>query len=469
MTKRILILFLFSCLLGGVVLAAPHQPEFSVAGLYDLKDSGREVFNFNVGWRFHRGDIAGAEKVGFDDSSWEVVSTPHTVKLMPAEGSGSRNYQGPAWYRKHFTVDKDLQGKLIRIHFEAAMGKAIVYLNGKPITEHLGGYLPFSIELTQHGVNPGDACIIAVLVDNSDNRDFPPGKKQTTLDFTYHGGIYRDVWMIATDPVHITNANEANRIAGGGVFVHYGEITRKKAEVSIDTDIVNEGKTNRSIQLQTRIVDNTGKVVKTLSSKVSLKPGETKQIKQKTTIENPKLWTPDAPYLYKVESQLVSNKTKVDGGITRIGLRKAEFRGKEGFWLNGEHYPQLIGGNRHQDFAYVGNAVPNSQQWKDAKKLRDAGCRIVRVAHYPQDPSFMDACDELGIFVIVATPGWQFWNKEPHFAELVYQDIRNMVRRDRNHPSVLMWEPILNETQFPLEFSLEAHRITHEEYPYPGC
>ena len=112
--------------------------------------------------------------------------------------------------------------------------------------------------------------------------------------------------------------------------------------------------------------------------------------------------------------------------------------------------------------------MPNSQQWRDAKRLRDVGCTIIRVAHYPQDPAFMDACDELGLFVIVATPGWQYWNKDPKFGELVHQNTREMIRRDRNHPSVLMWEPILNETRYPLDFALKALEITKEEYPYPG-
>ncbi|MDE5919220.1 MAG: glycoside hydrolase family 2, partial [Duncaniella sp.] len=158
----------------------------------------------------------------------------------------------------------------------------------------------------------------------------------------------------------------------------------------------------------------------------------------------------------------------VDGGATRVGIRSFEFDGEKGFILNGEPFGKLIGANRHQDFAYVGNALPNSQQWRDAKRLRDAGCRIIRVAHYPQDPSFMDACDELGMFVIVATPGWQYWNKDPRFAELVHENTRSIIRRDRNHPSVLMWEPILNETRYPENFSLEALQITKDEYPYPG-
>lgn len=458
--------FLFCC----GISASQYQSEFSIAGFYQLENSGRQVFDFNVGWRFFRGDVTGAEKVDFDDSKWDVVTTPHTVQLMPAEASGSRNYQGVAWYRKHFVVDQALEGKLINVYFEAAMGKSIVYLNGKKVLEHLGGYLPFSIELTEHGVKPGDKCVIAVWVDNSDDKSYPPGKKQATLDFAYHGGIYRDVWMIATSRVHITDPNKVNKVAGGGVHVQYGEINDKKAEVIVGTDVANKFGSNQSVTVKTQLVDQTGKIVKQTSSKLILKEGEEKQISQKISVANPNLWSPDNPYLYKVVTQVVgSNGKPLDGGITRIGIRKVEFKGKDGLWLNGKLADKLIGGNRHQDFAYVGNAVPNSQHWRDAKKLRDAGFRIIRVAHYPQDPSFMDACDELGMFVIVATPGWQYWNKDPQFAELVYEDVRNMVRRDRNHTSVLMWEPILNETRFPLDFSLKAREITQAEQPGAVC
>ncbi|MFV0402973.1 MAG: glycoside hydrolase family 2 protein, partial [Bacteroides graminisolvens] len=216
------------------------------------------------------------------------------------------------------------------------------------------------------------------------------------------------------------------------------------------------------------LTDASGKKVKQTSSRVMLNTGESVTVKQKMQVSNPHLWSPDSPYLYRVESRVMEGKLALDGGVTRVGIRKAEFKDKAGFWLNGKPFGQLVGANRHQDFAYVGNALPNSQQWRDAKRLRDAGCRIVRVAHYPQDPSFMDACDELGIFVIVATPGWQYWNKDPEFARLVHENTRMMIRRDRNHASVLMWEPILNETRYPLDFALEALQITKDEYPYPG-
>lgn len=466
--KRLFLLFIL--FLSLTSFGNNTKPETSVAGLFDLDNSGRKVYNFNVGWRFQRGNPDGAEKIDFDDSRWDIVSTPHTVQLVPVEASGGRNYQGPAWYRKHFIVDESLKDKLINIYFEAAMGKTTIYLNGNKVEEHLGGYLPFSIELTQYGIKAGDKCLIAVLTDNSDDKNFPPGKKQSTLDFAYHGGIYRDVWLIATSKIHISDPNKENKPAGGGVFVHFEEISKKKASILIDTGVINHSPNNENIKIETRLCDTKGNLLRTVISKISLKKGESKQTIQRIELESPILWSPDQPYLYRIESRIIaSNGTILDGGTTRIGIRKAEFRGKDGFWLNGELSDKLIGGNRHQDFAYVGNAVPNSQHWRDAKKLRDAGCRIVRVAHYPQDPSFMDACDELGIFIIVATPGWQYWNKDPQFAELVYKDIRNMIRRDRNHPSVLMWEPILNETRFPLDFSLKAHQITHEEYPYMGA
>ena len=462
---------LFAVLSVAFLTAAAqvHQPETSVAGFYRLENSGREVSNFNVGWHFHKGDLAGAERMDFNDSSWEIVSVPHTPELVPAEGSGGRTYQGIVWYRKHYTLDPALAGKQVNVYFEAVMGKTQVYLNGALVLEHFGGYLPFSIDLSKLGVQPGQEFVIAVKADNSDDKTYPPGKEQHMLDFSYHGGIYRDVWMIAKNPVHITDANGADQAAGGGVFVHYDNISATRADVYVDTDVMNSDSRRRSVKVETLLKDANGAEVGRSITNVSLRPGESRQVKQQITVAGPKLWSPDAPNLYKVCTRILEGNVSLDGGITRVGIRKLEFRGTEGFFLNGEYFGQLMGTNRHQDFAYVGNASPNSQQWRDAKVIRDAGCRIIRAAHYPMDPAFMDACDELGIFIIVPTPGWQFFSRNEVFVNRVYDDIRHMVRRDRNHTSVIMWEPVLNETPYPREFLLEARRITQEEYPHPGC
>lgn len=460
----ILLLLIPSCFWGNTA----YRPQVSVAGFIPLSGSGRDIYNFNLGWRYYKGDMERAETVELDDSDWEVVATPHSVELMPAEASGCRNYQGPVWYRKWFVIPAATRGKQVFIHFEAVMGKQKVYLNGHLVKEHLGGYLPFNIDLTANGIQAGDSCLIAVMADNSDDKSYPPGKRQYTLDFSYHGGIYRDVWMIAKSDVSITDAVDAGKVAGGGVFIHYDRISEKKADILIDTEVRNNGKRQRKVEVESSLVDATGTLIKRVVTTVHLDAGQSKTVNQKIEVRQPHLWSPDSPYLYRVESRVKEGKNTLDGGITRAGIRKTDFKGKEGFWLNGKPFGQLIGANRHQDFAYVGNALPNSGQWRDAKKLRDAGCRIIRVAHYPQDPSFMDACDELGMFVIVATPGWQYWNKEPEFARLVHENTRQMIRRDRNHACVLMWEPILNETRYPLDFALEALQITKEEYPYPG-
>ena len=434
----------------------------SVAGLFPLENSGRMVYNFNEGWRFNLGDAAGAEAVAFDDSRWTVVSAPHIDRLEPSEASGCRNYQGVCWYRKHFVMPADMQGKQIDIHFEAIMGKQWIYVNGRIVKEHLGGYLPITINLSALGLKAGDKCLIAVKADNSDDKSYPPGKKQTQLDFAYHGGMYRDVWLIGKSPIHITDAIERQQTAGGGVFLHYANISEKRADIFVDVEVEGKGKAT----VIARIKDAEGRLLKTLR--------QTKAVANHSlftlhaTLSSPHLWSPETPYLYIVEIQVLDGNRPVDGGMVRAGIRKAEFRGKDGFWLNGKPYHQLVGGNRHQDFAYMGNALPNSQQWRDAKRLRDAGMTIIRAAHYPQDPSFMDACDELGLFVIVPTPGWQYWNKDPKWGEMVHQNTRDIIRRDRNHPCVLMWEPILNETRYPEDFALKALQITEEEFPFEG-
>ena len=441
----------------------PLRAQTSIAGLFPLENSGRLVWNFNAGWRFHLGDVAQAAQKDFDDKAWEVVSTPHTVQLMPAEASGCRNYQGIAWYRKHFILPDECAGRDAILHFEAIMGKQTIYVNGQKVKEHEGGYLPINVNLTDLGCSAGEECVVAICADNSDDKTYPPGKKQMTLDFAYHGGIYRDVWLIAKSKVAITDAVEEQQVAGGGIFVHYANISERSAEVYVNTEVRNSDDHSRTVTIEQTLSPSGA----TVSKRVSLKAGEAKTIVQRFMVKKPRLWSPENPYLYQIATRIREDRQSLDGGITRIGIRSFEFRGKDGFWLNGKRYHQLVGANRHQDFAYVGNALPNSQQWRDAKRLRDAGFTIIRTAHYPQDPSFMDACDELGLFIIVATPGWQYWNKDKGWDEKVHQNTRSIIRRDRNHPCVLMWEPILNETRYPEAFALQALQITRDEYPYP--
>ncbi|MBQ1221029.1 MAG: glycoside hydrolase family 2, partial [Alistipes sp.] len=291
-------------LLGTAQTNEMKLQEISVAGLVPLDGCGRLVYDFNGGWRFFKGDVAGAEAVDFDDRQWEVVSTPHTVELTPAEASGCRNYQGKVWYRKHFTVPSECGDKEALLHFEAVMGKQKFYINGKLVEEHLGGYLPVMLSLTKAGVKAGERCVVAVEADNTNDKMYPPGKPQYTLDFAYHGGIYRDVWLIARSKVGITDPIEEGKVAGGGIFVHFEKITDESAEVHVSTEVRNDTDRNRSITVETSLVDQEGNLIKCLTQRLSMQGRTAKTAQQKFVVKNPTLWSPENPYLYRIETRI---------------------------------------------------------------------------------------------------------------------------------------------------------------------
>lgn len=236
--------------------------------------------------------------------------------------------------------------------------------------------------------------------------------------------------------------------------------------MGVKVQVANQTDKERKVRVQAVMTDPKGVDPAGETVPLTIPPHSTGEVDIPLVLSNVKPWSPDNPDLYtlsvEVWDAVGGDHSKdpahlLDNRSIRVGVRTVEITEK-GLVLNGSLFPEkLIGGNRHQDFARLGNAVPNNLQWQDAVKLRKAGMRVIRSAHYPQDPAFMDACDRLGLFVIVATPGWQFWGSGP-FADRVYDDIRQMVRRDRNHPSVMMWEPILNETHYPADFAKKGPR-----------
>ncbi len=453
-------------LCGNGFAQSQHRPKFSVAGFYPIENSGREVTSMNVAWRFFKGDVENAFSSEFKDTSWQVVSLPHGLEILPAEASGGINYQGVAWYRKHFKLGSEFAGKKLFLHFEAIMGKSEIWVNGELLKKHFGGYLPVIVDITEHLNLTGDN-LIAVMADNSDDPSYPPGKPQDMLDFAYFGGIYRDCWLISHEKTYISDPNYANKVAGGGLFVSFGKVSDQESEVFMNLHIIHEQKSNFKGEVIFELKNADNKSVAIVRQRISIPGKSDKTVNGKMMVKKPQLWSPESPNLYQMVVTIKDGKGRtVDGYMQKVGIRSIEFKGKDGFWLNGKPYPQpVIGANRHQDFALLGNAVPNSMHWRDAKKLRDAGFKAIRNAHYPQDPAFMDACDELGLLVIVNTPGWQFWNEDPIFEQRIYENIRDMVRRDRNRASVWMWEPVLNETWYPEDFARNTQETVKEEFP----
>ena len=466
----LLLLSLFQLDAGAQEPYRAEGPRFSTNGYFKLPSSeAREVYSFNNGWLFYKGDAPSAGAVAFKDADWQQVSLPHGIDLLPEEASGGVNYQGVVWYRKHFKLPSSLQGKKISLSFEAVMGKSKVYLNGKLVATHFGGYLPIVIEPGDGALFTGDQeNVIAVMADNSDDPSYPMGKPQYALDFCYFGGIYRNVWLQATDPVHITDPNSLKQGADGGVKVVTSELSSTHAKLAISVNIQNESSRDRRLSLTTFLKDKDGQVVASATSKLRLNKSTSLTERQQLQVNAPLLWHPDHPYLYDLYTEVKDGDQVVDGFYKRIGIKTVELRGKEGLYLNGAPFnDKLIGANRHQDYAYIGNGVPDNLQYSDAKKIWDAGIRILRLSHYPQAQAFMDACDELGIFTIVPTPGWQFWNNDSSFVKQMYSDIRQMIRQNRNHASLFAWEPIPNETHYPLGYAKMAYAITHEEDPNP--
>jgi beta-galactosidase len=344
------------------------------------------------------------------------------------------------------------------------MQVADVWLNGVHQNTHFGGYIPFTIDITKD-IQFEQPNTLTVRLDNSDNPQVPPGKPQSELDFCYFGGLYRNVDLEVLHPLHITDAILADTVAGGGVFVTYPSVATGESIVQVQTEVINESDESRVCEVVQVLTGPDGKIAAKVSAPVTL-PARSRQVAMQTMkVQDPRLWHPEDPQLYWLHSAVNENGKLVDDEFTRVGIRSFQFEKSRGLLINGQPFFS-IGANRHQDHPYVGYALPPSAHYRDAFKLRQAGFTSYR-SHYPQDPSFMNACDELGILAIVSNPGWQFVGDEV-FKKRVYQDAREMVRRDRNHPSVVIWEAALNESDNS-SLAAELYRIVHEEFPGPGC
>ncbi|MBC8052663.1 MAG: glycoside hydrolase family 2 protein [Sphingobacteriaceae bacterium] len=419
--------------------------------------------SFNANWEFVKDFDAEISKDLFLRTGalkWLNVSLPHTANIEPLVTK--KQWQGIALYRKFFILPQTSANKHIAINLEGAMQVAEIYLNGQLIAKHLGGYLPFYVDLTNR-VTPGKENCILIRLDNRDNAVVPPGKPLADLDFNYYGGIYRNAYLIIKDKLHIPDAVHANRTAGGGVLVLQENVSTKSAKLTIKTEVFNQYAGNKQARVRVILYDKAGKkIVQALSDLNPVTKNDFKSFSSLLTIPNPALWSPGNPNLYRLTSEILVNNAVVDKEETKLGIRGFKFE-NDGFYLNGQKY-FLRGTNRHQEYPYIGNALSDEAQYRDAYKIKQAGFNFVRNSHYPQAEAFLNACDELGIFVMNSIPGWQFvGNKE--FQDNSIRDVRDMMRRDRNHPSIILWETSLNESRMPRDYMERAHNAVHEEIP----
>ena len=423
----------------------------------------RVVLNMNTGWAFHRGEVESGGQPGLDDSGWIAATIPHIMQLEKKHCGGDIIYDGVGWYRRTFRVPSQYKDKQIKISFEGVMNACVFYLNGQKISAHRGGYVGFVTDITTR-INWDWDNLLAVRVSAEYDPLTPPGKPQAGMDFYYYSGIYRDVEMVISDPLHITHALEEDEVAGGGIFVTYPVVGKEKAVTHVKAHVRNEGKRKRKAQLRTQLIDKSGKIVTCQLTPFRLSAGEAIHLEQNLEIVHPSLWHPYDPNLYTLQNEIVENGKVVDCHTESIGIRTIAYTRDGGFYINGESL-YLRGANRHQAFAHIGDAAANSMQERDVIDLKRGGCNAVRAAHYPQDPAFLAACDKYGLLVVECIPGWQYFKNDSTFISRLYEVGKQMIRRDRNHPSVILWETALNESRYPAEIARNLYAIAHTEYP----
>ena len=392
----------------------------------------RVVYTINDGWKFTKGSPFEAQLTGCDDSSWETVNIPHTWNDKDADDETPGFYRGPVWYRKQLFIDKSQEGRRAVIYFEGANQEVRFYLNGQFVGEHKGGYTRFCFDITPH-LRYGQENLFAIYVNNVYNPNIPP----LSADFTFFGGIYRDVYLQFMNPVHIA----ANDYASSGVYIRTPEVNNSAASVEITTLLTNDMSQPTEIRVENIICDADGKEVKKTQAEVKLAAGETKtDISKKIKIDSPRLWDIDDPYRYMVYTRILDKRkgTLLDEVVNPLGLRWFKFDSEKGFFLNGKGR-KLIGTARHQDYFQKGNALRDELHVQDVLLLKEMGGNYLRVSHYPQDPVIMEMCDKLGIVTSVEIPVVNAVTETEEFLHNSVEMAKEMVRQDFNRPSVMIW------------------------------
>lgn len=413
----------------------------------EISNSKRSKVNFGSDWTFTKDSTA---------LNWEKISIPHSAQIEPLVVNNQ--WQGDCWYQKTFDYTKNEEK--VFLYFEGIMHESWVWINGTLRNHHQGGYLPFTVDISNHLKANGNKIIIKV--NNNDNPQIPPGKTLKTLDFNYYGGIYRNVYLIQTNKTYITDAVHANQVNSGGILVHFDEISNEKATGIVKIHLKNEDAKSKKIKAKIHFKHGVENIVFS-SREITIRPNSEGTISQNIELKNPKLWGIENPNLYEVEIKIIAQNQTIDSQFIKTGIRKPELRA-DGFYLNDKKL-FINGTNRHQEYPYIGYALSDEANYRDAVKIKNAGFDFVRLSHYPHSESFMNACDELGLLVMNCISGWQFTGNEK-FIENSYQEIRDLARRDRNHPSVIFWEVSLNESDMKEAYMKKADEILKSELPF---
>lgn len=393
----------------------------------------REIINLNFDWLYANSFKENYLSNHWDSSEFEEIDIPHTNFELPYNNFDEKLYQFESCYKRKLKIPKLKKNQRVILHFEGVATYAKVYIDGKYIGEHKGGYTPFEFDIT-NVINEENE--ITLYVDSNERKEIPPFG--FVVDFLTYGGIYREVWLEIVPEIYIKNAQIKTSHELDKIKRFHVDLYVNKATGPVDIQFVLKKE-------DTIVFEETTKCSLNLKNKFSFE------------VENIQLWHINSPHLYHLEIILNNNDKK----IFRFGFRKMEYK-NSGFVLNGERI-KLRGLNRHQSFPYVGYAMPKRAQRKDADILKyDLGLNTVRLSHYPQSKHFLDRCDEVGLLVFDEIPGWQHVSKNEEWRNLTLQHVREMIERDWNHPSIFIWGVRINESQDDDKLYRETNKLARE-------
>jgi len=416
--------------------------------------------NLNKGWRFERqsngsGELGSfdretaeasrieprfqnASQVSYDDSAWQRVNLPHTWNAYDVMDEWPGYWRGIGWYRKHFQLDSAWRRKRLFLEFEGVSLVSEFWLNGKSLGQHKGGYTGFEFEITRLAQFGSQENILTVKVDNLYHDTVPPTVKS---DYNFYGGIYRGVWLRVTDPVSIVSVDWTTPT-----------VTEAKAALRIRTGVSNQSQKAQRLSVVHELLGPDGRVADSFSDALEIAAGNSAESAAgPRTIASPRLWSPDTPNVYTIRTTVREGARVLDNVETPLGFRWFRFDPQAGFFLNGKRV-QIQGTNWHQSYPGMGNALPNSRHWKDLTFIREMGANFWRTSHYPHAPATMEASDRLGLMVWEELPVNKELGNADEYIVNVAQMAREMIARDRNHPSVLLWG-IAGEINAPADIS----------------
>jgi beta-galactosidase len=412
---------------------------------------GRLVLPMNRNWLYSRSSAEGAHSKEFDDSGFERVVIPHANVRLPWHGFDEKTYEFVSIYRRHFKLPEEARGKRVFVDFEGAMTASTVWINGTSVGEYRGGYTPFFFELTPHLDFAGEN-VLAVALDSNERADIPPFGDE--IDYLTFGGIYREVFLRIVPATFIEN-----------VFVRTKDVLGTHPSIEVDCFLEHLEPLRDALTLEAELFDGERSLARS-SQRILPAEVSTEAIVHTVRLDqlsNIKVWNLEQPHLYSVRVRLLRGAEVLDEDSRRFGFREAQFT-DHGFELNGKVI-KLRGLDRHQTFPFVGQAMPGRCQRRDAQILRkELKCNIVRTSHYPQSRHFLDACDELGLLVLEEIPGWQHVG-DKRWKELSIDNVGRMIRRDWNHPSIVLWGVRINESRDDHDFYSRTNALAHQLDP----